>query len=159
MTQPIGPTLRNSWARLSGLPFGKWVFSRMVGFIAPYSGSIGAKVELLEPGHGVLTLNDRRKVRNHLKSVHAVALVNLAEMVTGLTLMNSLPDDTRGILTGIQMTYHKKARGLLTAECSCEIPQDSTETELLITGEIKNEQGEVVASAIASWLIGPEKKG
>jgi len=55
------------------------------------------------------------------------------------------------------MQYHKKARGLLTAECRCEIPQAAAEKEVTISGEIKNTQGELVASATAVWLIGPEK--
>ena len=67
-----------------------------------------------------------------MKSTHAIALVNLAEMVTGLTLMNSLPDNTRGILTGIQMQYLKKARGLLTAKCVCEIPVTNDKKEMHI---------------------------
>lgn len=158
MSSSIGPTLRKNWALLSPLPFGKWLFSRLVGYMTPYSGSIGAKVERLQPGHGVITLRERRKVSNHLKSVHAMALINLGELVTGLTLMNSLPDDTRGILTAIQMQYHKKARGLLTSECHCEIPQDNAEQEIILSGEIKNEAGEVVATAQASWLIGPEDR-
>ena len=128
----------------------------MVGFIAPYSGSIGAIVQQLEPGHGIVTLQERRKVQNHLKSVHAIALVNLAELVTGLTLMNSLPDNARGILTGIEMKYLKKSRGLLTAECFCKVPETNDEQEISVTGEIKNEAGEVVAIGTASWLIGPE---
>lgn len=158
MPHSIGPTLRKYWGICSSKPLGKWLFSRAVGFIAPYSGSISAKVDQLEPGMGVVTLQEHRRIRNHLVSVHAIALVNLAEMVTGLTLMNSLPKNTRGILTAIQMQYVKKARGLLTATCICEIPQTNEAVELKITGEIKNEQGEVVATAIATWLIGPEKE-
>lgn len=155
MSSSIGPVLRKNWNVLSPLPLGKWLFSRLVGYMTPYSGSIGAKVELLKPGHGVITLRDKRKVRNHLNSVHAMALMNLAELVTGLTLMNSLKDNTRGILTAMQMQYHKKARGLLTAHCFCEIPEDNAEKEIILSGEIKNEAGEIVATARASWLIGP----
>ena len=70
--------------------------------------------------------------------------------------MNSLPENTRGILKGIQIQYVKKARGVLSAKCSCEIPLTNEEKELEITGEIKNEQGDVVATATATWLIGPE---
>ena len=158
MNQSIGPFLRKNWKRFSDKPGGKWIFSRLVGFTVPYSGSIGANVVLLEPGHGKVTLKERRKINNHLRSVHAIALANLAEMATGLTLLNSLPDDTRGILTGIQIQYHKKARGLLTAECHCEIPATNEEKELQIIGEIKDEAGDVVTSATASWFIGPEKK-
>ena len=158
MAKSIGPYLRENWKRFSNKPGGKWLFSRLIGFTVPYTGSIAANVVLLEPGHGIVTLKERRKVSNHLRSVHAIALVNLAEMVTGLTLLSSLPDDTRGILTGIQIQYHKKARGMLSAECVCEIPETNEEKELRLSGEIKNEDNELVASAIATWCIGPEKK-
>ena len=158
MTQSIGPYLRGNWLRFSNKPGGKWLFSRIIGFTVPYTGSIAANVSLLEPGHSVITLKERRKVRNHLRSIHAIALANLSEMVTGLTLLNSLPDDTRGILTGMQIQYHHKARGLLTAECVCEIPENNAEKEVQVSGEIKNEVGEVVATATATWRIGPEKR-
>ncbi|MBT3205239.1 MAG: DUF4442 domain-containing protein [Gammaproteobacteria bacterium] len=157
MSQSIGPTLRKYWTFCSGMPFGQWFFSKAIGFIAPYSGTISARVVHLEPGQGEVTLQEHRIVRNHLKSIHAIALVNLAEMVTGLTLMNSLPDNTRGILTGIQMQYLKKARGLLTAKCVCEIPVTNEKNEMEIIGKITDEEGDVVATALASWLIGPEK--
>ncbi len=158
MNQSIGPYLRDNWQRFSNKPGGKWLFSRIIGFTVPYTGSIAANVAILEPGHGKITLRERRKVSNHLRSVHAIALANLSEMVTGLTLLNSLPDDARGILTGLQIQYHHKARGLLTAECVCETPVDNSEREIQVTGEIKNEEGEVVATATATWRIGPEKK-
>ena len=157
MNQSIGPYLRGNWQRFSNKPGGKWLFSRIIGLTVPYTGSIAANVVLLEPGYGKITLRERRKVSNHLQSVHAIALANLSEMVTGLTLLNSLPDNARAILTSIQIQYHHKARGLLTAECVCEIPEDNTEREMQVSGEIKNEVGEVVATATATWRIGPEK--
>ena len=156
MTQSIGPYLRGNWQRFSNKPGGKWLFSRIIGFTVPYTGSIAANVVLLEPGHGKITLRERRKVSNHLRSVHAIALANLSEMVTGLTLLNSLPDNARAILTSIQIQYHHKARGLLTAECICDIPENNAEREMQVSGEIKNEAGEVVATATATWRIGPE---
>ncbi len=125
--------------------------------MAPYSGSIGARVEVLEPGHGIVSLREHRRVRNHLRSVHAIALVNLAEMATGLTLMNSLPDNMRGILTAIDVRFLKKARGHLLAECRCEIPAEGTEREIPVQGEIRDAGGELVVTATATWLIGPEK--
>ncbi len=156
--QSIGPRLRKQWRFLSTKPLGKWLFSQLVGYIAPYSGSIPAIVRVLQPGQGVVTLKDCRRVRNHLGSVHAIALANLGELVTGLTLMNSLPENMRGILTGLRMQYHKKARGNLKAQCRCQIPQFDSEQEMVITGEIKNAEGELVATTMATWLIGPEKE-
>ena len=156
MAQSIGPALRAHWQRLASLPGGKRLFSYMLGRFVPYSGSLGAQVDVLEPGRCVLVLRDRRRVRNHLESVHAMALASLAELVTGLALMNSLPDRTRGILAGFSIDYLKKARGRLRAECRCDIPTSNEEREYLLTGAILNEGDEVVAEAKARWLIGPE---
>lgn len=155
MQTSIGPALRREWQRLSGKPGGKWLFSRLLGRIVPYSGTIGARIESLEPGLCTVSLRDRRGVRNHLRSVHAMALANLAELVTGLALMNSLPAGARGILAGFSIDYLKKARGQLSAACRCEIPPDNAEREYLLTGEIRDADGVVVATAQARWLVGP----
>ena len=158
MARSIGPGLRHQWQRLSCWPGGKWLFSRALGLTVPYTGRLGAGVETLASGHCVVTLRDRRKVRNHLGSVHAMALANLGEMVTGLALMNSLPDKTRGILTGFSISYLKKAHGILTAECRCDIPNSSDRHELTLTGDIRDTAGDTVATAEARWLVGPEKE-
>ena len=156
MAQSIGPGLRQHWRRCAALPGGKWLFSRRVGLRAPYSATLGAQVEKLEPGRCVVILRERRQVRNHLGSVHAMALANLGELATGLALMNSLPEQARGILTSFSIDYLRKARGRLTAECRCEIPSNNLEHDYLLTGEILNEDGDVVAIALARWQVGPE---
>jgi acyl-coenzyme A thioesterase PaaI-like protein len=157
MAQSIGPALRKHWRRLVTLPAGKRLFSRLLGKYVPYTGTLGAVIEVLEPGHCVVNLRERRKLRNHLRSVHAMALANLGEMTTGLALMNGLPDKTRGILTRFEIEYLKKARGLLTGECRCEIPSSNQDHELDVVCEISDATGDVVSIVTAHWLIGPEK--
>ncbi|MGB0591342.1 MAG: hotdog fold domain-containing protein [Myxococcota bacterium] len=152
-----GPMVRKMWAKLSDLPGGKLLFSKAVGKAAPYTGTIGAEVLELRPGFARVQMRDKKKVRNHLNCVHAVALMNLAEATTGLAMTSGLPDGARGILKGLRIEYLKKARGLLVAECEAAVSESTERRELEIQGDIMNTDGEVVARAIATWLVGPAK--
>ena len=66
--------VRERWQRAKGSSLGRWLFSRGVGKFAPYTGTIGARIEALEPGRSEVTMRDRKAIRNHLNSIHAVAL-------------------------------------------------------------------------------------
>jgi acyl-coenzyme A thioesterase PaaI-like protein len=157
MRQTVGPgeRLRTLWNRLSGFPGGRWLFSRLFAVRVPYSGTIRPIVLELEPGHARVAMRDRRRVRNHLQSIHAIALINLGELSTGLALTCGLPSSVRGILVELSMEYLKKARGTLTADCSCEIPVIREDRVVEITSRIHDPAGEVVAVARALWRVGP----
>jgi len=148
-------TILRWWQRFSSLPAGSWLFSYFLGWYAPYSGTIGSRVEALQPGFARVSLRDRRRVRNHLKSIHAIALMNLGEITTGLAVLTALPPDMRGIVLGLKAEYLKKSRGTLTAEANFKMPakiDDNTSCE--VKSEILDEGGDLVAVVRATWLLG-----
>jgi acyl-coenzyme A thioesterase PaaI-like protein len=156
MPSSPGP-LFAAWNRLRRVPGGTWIFSRLLGWKVPYTGSIGAHVRELGPGHARITLRDRRAVRQHLGSVHAVALLNLGEVTSGLAMLAALPPGVRGIVTRLSAEYPRKARGLLTAVSRVTVPAVTGPTEVTVMAEITDESGDPVCRVTAVWRL--DRKG
>ncbi len=150
-----GADLLAHWRRLSGVPGGRWLFSKLLGFMVPYSGSVSPRVLLLEPGHARVRIDERRALRQHLGSVHAIALMNVAEMASGLAMMGALPIGMRGIVTKIAIVYAKKGRGRLIAESRCHVAPDLAPGEYDFVSEVTDAAGDVVATATVTWKLGP----
>lgn len=154
----LGNFIRESWNRLEGVPGGKALFSRLVGLAAPYTGTIGAQVLELKPGYSKVVMKDKRGLRNHLSSVHAVALVNLAELTGNVALAYSMPDDARFIVAGLSIDYVKKARGPITGTTQCPPIESAEKKEYLVPVELRDQAGDIVATCTLKTLVGPRKK-
>ena len=124
-----GNIVRSAWDRMSKVPGGKFLFSRALGRLIPYTGTIKAVVSELRPGHATVEMADGPAVRNHLRCVHAIALANLAELTANIGLAYSMPDDARFIVAGMDMTYVKKARGKITASAGCPVLETSAQAD------------------------------
>ena len=148
--------IRGAWDLLSQVPGGKHVFSRLVGRMAPYTGSIHATVTVLRAGHAEVQMQDRRGVRNHLDCVHAIALANLAELAGNVALAYSLPDDARFIVSGMSIEYTKKARGLITAVGEPPVPRSSTRAQYDVPVTLRDAGGDQVAKVVLHSLVGPK---
>jgi acyl-coenzyme A thioesterase PaaI-like protein len=147
-------TLSQNWNRFKDLPAGKRLFSFVVGRTARYTGTIGAVVQVLEEGRCEVTMRDRPIVRNHLRSVHAIALMNLGEMVTGLAVMFQVDGKGRGIVKGLEMEYLKKARGTITGICEYQAPAEpGTYDKLIVEGFLRDDTGDNVAIIKATWKL------
>jgi acyl-coenzyme A thioesterase PaaI-like protein len=124
--------------------------------MAPYTGSIHGRVQVLREGHSEVTMADRRPLRNHLSCIHAVALVNLAELTGNVALAYSMPEDARFIVAGLQIEYRKKARGTITGICDCPIPRTNARRIYDVVVILKDAAGEEVARATMHTLVGPK---
>ena len=150
-----GAQLQTLWTRLSPFPGGRWIFSKILGWKIPYTGGLGATIVTLEPGHVKVQLRERRSVRNHLQSIHAIALANLGELTTGLALVGALPESIRGILVGLNVSYTKKARGTIESEATCAIPEVYEPMDYWVDAKIRDSSGDMVAEVRAHWRLGP----
>ena len=147
-----------SWKILKSTKLGRWLFSFLIGIFVPYSGSISPQVIEIEKGKSTIRLKEKWFVRNHLKSVHAIALANLGELASGLAMLSALPPNSRGIVRSINIEYLKKARGVLTSKGSANPPQVLTENiEQIAHADIFDSSNELVAVLKVNWQVGPRE--
>ena len=132
--------------RLSHFPFGKFIYSKLVNYYAPYTGTIRAVVTNLVPGLCTTEMKDRRSIQNHLQTVHAIALCNLCEMTMGLMVDATIPSHLRWIPRGMNVQYVKKARGRLSGRSWID-PDAFAPGDQSVPVEIQDMSGDIVARA------------
>jgi acyl-coenzyme A thioesterase PaaI-like protein len=138
---------------------GRWLVSRLVCLRAPYFGSIAPTIDALEPGRCVVRIRDRRRVRNHIGTVHAIALCNMAELAGGLATDATIPDGMRWIPKGMTVRYLKKAKGTMLATArvpAIEVAASGSEVHAII--EVRDAADEVVFDADITMWIAPRKQ-
>jgi acyl-coenzyme A thioesterase PaaI-like protein len=150
--------IRDAWDRLHALPLGPELFSKVLAIAVPYTGSIRASVVELRRGHARAVLRDRRAVRNHLNSVHAIALANLAELTGNIAVAYALPDDARFIVKALHMDYAKKARGPIEATCDAPTVVTNERKEYEIVVVLRDQAGDEVARGRLKTLVGPKPR-
>jgi acyl-coenzyme A thioesterase PaaI-like protein len=133
------------------------LFAQVFSWSVPYSGSVAPRIRVLEPGRAEVEIRDRRANRQHLGSIHAIALMNAAEQASGLAMMAGLPPGIRGIVTQISMQYLKKARGTIRAISLVAVPEVTTDTDFDVCAECVDREGTVVARATVRWRLGPRR--
>ena len=153
-----GARLLRSHRALSKLPAGRWLFTQLIKRMIPYTGSVNPSVEVLEPGYARISIRQRRRLEQHLGSIHAIALMNVAEFASGAAMTTALPAGYRGIVTRMSIEYFKKARGTITAVSRPTLPDLTKDSECDVESALTNEQGELVARATVRWKLGPITK-
>lgn len=148
-----------SWKKMSRLPLGKRAWSKLVASRAPYFRSISPLMLELEPGHAVAELKKRWGLTNHLGTVHAIAMCNLAEFVGGLMTEVSVPATHRWIPKGMTVEYLKKAGTDLRGICVCDpLPEfGAAGFEWPVTVDVQDREGQNVFRAVIRMWISPKK--
>ena len=151
------PSVLSLHRRLAAWPGGTWLFSRLVCFKAPYFSTIRPRITTLETGRCEARISDRRAVHNHIGTVHAIALCNLAELCGGLMTDATIPASMRWIPKGMTVQYLKKAKGRLHATALPEIAvvEASQGYELPVAVDVRDAKGDAVFHARITMWVSP----
>lgn len=153
--------LLNLYRRMQRWPTGQWLFARAVCFKAPYFASIAPRITVLEPGRCEGRIAHRRRVTNHIGTVHAIALCNLAELTAGLMVDASLPKGMRWIPKGMEVKYLAKATGTQHAVAVPELAIVAAEVgyALPVLVSVRDDAGTAVFEARIEMWVSPVKRG
>lgn len=148
------PRLLKMWERALRLPLGPRVFTRAFQLAAPYFNTLPMLFTHAEPGLVRAQLKHVRKVHNHLGTVHAIALCNLAEAVMGLAAEISIPASHRWIPKGMTVAYKAKAIGTMYAEAVLILPEVlADKQEIAVPISVTDAKGvEVFTAEIRIWV-------
>lgn len=149
---------RDAYDRLQMLPggIGGRAFQLLAAVMVPHAARMGFRVQSLSPTNIAVTMPDKRANRNHLRSIHAMALAHLGEFTTGLLLLYAVsPLGYRTILTSYEIEYLRKARGTITGRAKLKLPKGSLDKKTVtVEAQLVDAHGEVVARSRAGWRIG-----
>jgi acyl-coenzyme A thioesterase PaaI-like protein len=117
-------------------PLRTWVRSRVLGRVVPLTGTNNLRYEVMTPEHVVVSIANRKHVRNHIGGVHAMASSLAAETATGMIVGMNVRDDCTPVVKSIGLQFVKRGQGAMRAEARL-----SPEQRRLITS---TEKGAVV---------------
>jgi acyl-coenzyme A thioesterase PaaI-like protein len=106
---PHSNYLIDLYERSKRWPFGQTLFSRLFARKAPYFATIGPRVTELRPNFCEVQFTKRRKVENHIGTVHVIAICNALEMAMGGLAEATIPKHLRWIPRGMDVDYTAKA--------------------------------------------------
>ncbi len=150
--------LLSIWQRMASKSAGKWAFSRLLCLKAPYFGSIRPRFEELRPEYCAVRIRKRRAVLNHIGTVHAIAMCNMAELAAGTMTEVTIPSTHRWIPKGMTVKYLKVATSDLVAVATPQSAMDwSAPREYPVNVVVRNQQAEPVFEALISMWVSPRK--
>lgn len=137
--------------------------SLFFGKAVPFTGTAGIRIEALDQERCVISLKNKRRVQNHIKGVHAVASLLLAESATGFLVGLNVPDDKVPVIKTAHAEYTRRAKGDMKVEAYLTAEQrermlteEKGETSVPVT--IHDSEGQQPIEIEMIWAWTPKRR-
>ena len=146
------------WNTTSAIPvIGKRVFSIVFSQKAPYFATIRPRFTVVEPNRAELVIRKRRRVHNHIGTVHAIAVCNGLEAAMGLLAEATTPPGRRWIPKGMEVAYLAKSTTDLVCVAQTD-PQDWTDVgDVPVRVRAVRTDGTVVVAGVITIYVSEKK--
>jgi len=147
------------WPKILRSPLLNFMIHKTVKF----TGTASLDIEILDFNRSVMRLKNRKKVQNHIGTIHATAMALLGETATGLLIGMNIPDDRVPVLKSMSIQYVKRATGDMRAEASLSPEQIALmRTEMkgdtLVNVKVTDEEHKEPILAEFIWAWTPKRK-
>ncbi|WP_107770974.1 hotdog fold domain-containing protein [Nocardioides sediminis] len=142
------------WNTTTKLPQGQRLFSVLFAQKAPYFATIRPRFTEVGPNRAELVIRKRRRVHNHIGTVHAIALCNGLEAAMGALAEATIPPGKRWIPKGMEVAYTAKADSDVTCIAETDPAQwTSGDPDLPVRVRgVRRDGTVVIEGTIRLWL-------
>jgi|TARA_B110000211_G_C13921504_1_gene482987 uncharacterized protein (TIGR00369 family) len=155
-------TVVNTFQKMPS-PIRTFALSKAMGKVIKYVGTSGLRFEKLTPNECIVVIPNRKKVQNHIGSVHAAAMGLLAETATGFMTGLTVPDNRIIVIKSMHLEYLKQAKGDMTAVATfsdeqVEFIKNNEKADINVPVVITDEKGVETVKATMIWAWTPKRK-
>ena len=102
-------------------------------------------------------MRKRRRVENHIGTIHALAMGNLCELAAGVLMEAATPRDMRWIPKGMQIQYLAKAPTDISATAQIEPANWSAARDVIVPVSVTDAAGTEVVRADITMYVSPRR--
>jgi len=140
-----------------------WLLTKVFGTAIKFAGTAKVEINYLSHQESRLTIKNRKRVQNHIGSVHACAMALLAESATGYIVGMNVPDDRVPVIKSMHIDYVKRATGDLKAVAHLTDEQlqqilTTEKGEVTVAVTITDEKGVEPIKAEMIWAWTPKRR-
>ncbi len=113
----IENTMARQLRQLDKFPAGwkVWLQTQIMGRFVPFLKTAGLRFERISHEEVCVSVQNRKKIQNHINGVHACAMALLAETATGFVTNMNTPDDKLILLKAMHINYTRRSVGNMRA--------------------------------------------
>jgi acyl-coenzyme A thioesterase PaaI-like protein len=157
--------LTRSLAQLDKLPgpIARQARTMLLRNIVRFVGTARLDIEELTASRAVVHIKNRKRVQNHIGSVHAAAMALVAETASGFVVGMNVQDSCAPVIKSMHVDYKKRAKGGITAEATLTEEQIETirtteKGDVRVAVRIKDDSGNEPVECEMVWAWTPKRR-
>ena len=134
-------------------------FNFMIGRAVPFVATSRLRITKSTKNEWVATLDNRRRVQNHLKQIHACAMMLIGETIGVMIMAMNLPGDRIPLVKNIEADFVKRSTGNMTgvvklSDEQIEFIQREVKGEIVLEVVITDEEdvSPILMRVTAAWV-------